>query len=115
MNTDWTDSLAALRATLPGADEPADDGQTAEEASDTSATGNRQLTLCYERKQRRGKPATIITGFDCSDEQLSEIASKIKKRLATGGSARGGEILVQGDRREEIRTLLADMGYKVKG
>lgn len=87
MNTDWTDSLAALRATLPGADEPADDGQTAEEASDTSATGNRQLTLCYERKQRRGKPATIITGFDCSDEQLSEIASKIKKRLATGGSA----------------------------
>ena len=48
-------------------------------------------------------------------EQLSEIASKIKKRLATGGSARGGEILVQGDRREELRTLLADMGYKVKG
>lgn len=114
MNTDWTDSLAALRATLPGADEPATDTPT-EETADTAAPGNSQLTLCYERKQRRGKPATIITGFDCSDEQLSEIASKIKKRLATGGSARGGEILVQGDRREELRTLLADMGYKVKG
>lgn len=115
MTTDWTDSLAALRATLPGADEaPAEQPET-EATTDSAPSGNRQLTICYERKQRRGKPATIISGFDCSDDQLSDIASKLKKRLATGGSARGGEILVQGDRREELRTLLADMGYKVKG
>lgn len=116
MNSDWTDSLAALRASLPGADEAPDEAP-ATDAGPTAPLkpGNRQLTLTYERKQRKGKPATIVSGFDCSESELLEIASQLKKKLATGGSARGGEILVQGDRREQLRSVLTAMGYRVKG
>lgn len=116
MNSDWTDSLAALRASLPGADE-APDETPATNAGPAAPLkpGNRQLTLTYERKQRKGKPATIVSGFDCSESELLEIASQLKKKLATGGSARGGEILVQGDRREQLRSALTAMGYRVKG
>ncbi|MDE6277365.1 MAG: translation initiation factor [Muribaculaceae bacterium] len=79
-----------------------------------SATKHPPLTLLYERKGRGGKQATIIAGFEISDAELQDLAALIKKRLATGGSARGGEILIQGDRRADLRTLLPALGYKVK-
>ena len=46
---------------------------------------------------------------------VAEVAAKLKKRLATGGSARGGEVLIQGDRRDDVRKALADLGFKTKG
>lgn len=116
--SDWADALAALRGTMPG-----DDAEPQEQDIPAEATGNDKAevssltaTLCYERKGRGGKPATIITGLDgLGQEKLLALASGLKKALATGGSARGGEILVQGDRRDELRRLLAARGFKVKG
>ena len=85
MNSDWTDSLAALRASLPGADEAPDEASVTDAGPTVPVKpGNRQLTLTYERKQRKGKPATIVSGFDCSESELLEIASQLKKKLATG-------------------------------
>ncbi len=72
------------------------------------------LHVLIDRKGRKGKTATIIEGFSCSDEEVADIAARLKTRLGTGGSSRGGEILLQGDRVGEVRTLLAGMGYKVK-
>lgn len=73
-----------------------------------------RLDIILEKKHRAGKQATIITGFEGSDQELQELAAMLKKRLATGGSARGGEILIQGDRRQQILDFLKGAGYKAR-
>lgn len=111
MSNDWQDQLAALRGALPdnpAAETPAEQEPT---AADTPRRG--KLSIAYERKGHGGKQATIIYGFTCSDDELQQIASQLKKSLATGGSARGGEILIQGNRRQEVAKLLTQMGYKL--
>lgn len=108
----WQDKLRAMLEAsggVPEADEPSPAPEPA------AASGQRApLTLLYERKGRGGKQATIITGFEISDSELQDVAARIKKRLGTGGSARGGEILIQGDRRADLRSLLPQLGFKVK-
>lgn len=86
------------------------------EAPDDSADKKRdfRLDIILEKKGRGGKQATIISGWEDSDEALLELAATLKKRLATGGSARGGEILIQGDRRKETLALLKDLGYNAR-
>ena len=66
-------------------------------------------------QRRNGKPAVLITGFEGTDEQLKELCKLIKTQLGVGGSARGGEILIQGDVREKLRALLKQQGHQVKG
>lgn len=73
-----------------------------------------RLDVVLEKKHRAGKQATIITGFEGSDEELLKLAAMLKKRLATGGSARGGEILIQGDRRQQVLEILRSAGYKAR-
>lgn len=103
MTGDWRDALRGLD--LPqGSDE---DINAAEEKPRKLP----KIIVDFERKGRGGKQATILSGFDCDDSELQRIASELKRRLACGGSARGGEILVQGDRREQVRRLLREMGY----
>lgn len=72
------------------------------------------LHVSIDRKGRKGKTATIIEGFTCPDEELQRIASTLKQKLGLGGSARCGEILVQGDVADKVRKLLEQSGYKVK-
>ena len=105
------EALAALRGSLPeGAEESV-------AAADTPADAKKPtVTLYYERKGRKGKDATIIAGLESLGDAATEaVAGRLKKRLGTGGSARGGEILLHGDRREAVRQLLSGEGFKVKG
>lgn len=106
MTADWKDALAALSG-LPGASpEP-----------EKLTTENRKLTTLHivvEKKGRGGKVATIVEGFECPDDEIDEIARDLRKRLGTGGSARGGEILIQGDRRDDVAAILREKGFKVK-
>lgn len=99
------DALAALRDTLPDAPET-------ETAPATPAPTRESLTVQMER--RRGKPATIICGWQCSQDELLQTAAEIKRQLGCGGSARGGEMLIQGDRRADVSALLRAMGHKVR-
>lgn len=94
------------------ADEVADNAvDSADEKCATVQVG--KLVVSMERKGRAGKTATIVSGFTLPDSEVARIAAKLKKRLGTGGSARGGEILVQGDRREAVTQALRDLGFKV--
>ena len=72
------------------------------------------LHITIDRKGRKGKVATIVEGFTCGDEEVSAVAARLKTKLGVGGSSRGGEILIQGDCAEKVKTLLSQMGYKVK-
>lgn len=90
------------------------EGEVVEEVPVSTSDNDFRMDVVLEKKGRAGKQATIICGFQGSDEELLELASVLKRKLATGGSARGGEILIQGDRRKEVVDLLKSMGYKAR-
>lgn len=108
MSSDWKQVLAGL------------DIAANEEVAEVVASAVKEprkakpvLTLFFEK--RRGKPSTIIAGLEDDEQTARELASRLKQRLACGGSERDGEILLQGDVRNRVRELLLAEGYKVKG
>lgn len=111
MALDWKDALGELRDTLPEDETPSiDETPGGEEAG----TARQKLHIVVERKGRHGKTATIIEGFTCGDDTLQETARLLKQRIGTGGSARGGEILLQGEWKEKAADILRGMGNTVK-
>ncbi len=83
------------------------DPQTQEEKKGKSLALSRQkLKVHIERKGRRGKTVTLITGFQGTEQALEDFAQKLKKFCGTGGAVKSGEILLQGDCREKIRAFL---------
>ncbi len=110
-NIDWKEQLNIVYSTNPDfKQEPNDDGQ--EEAA--LPPSKQKLRILLDRKNRKGKEATIITGFVGSDDELKELARKLKTKCGTGGSARGGEILIQGDMRTKVKELLESDGYNAR-
>ncbi|RLD76761.1 MAG: stress response translation initiation inhibitor YciH [Bacteroidetes bacterium] len=67
-----------------------------------------------EKKGRKGKTVTAISGFDPSSDSLKEIAKNLKVACGTGGSLKDGIIIIQGDHREAIQRELQSQGFKVK-
>lgn len=111
--TDWKDILGKAF------DLPADTDTTATEPQPDKGDalqqqGKQMLDIVLERKGRGGKQATIVTGFYCDDEALKQVASQLKRALSVGGSARGGEILIQGDLRQRVLDQLKQMGFKAR-
>lgn len=105
---DWKDALKNLQesGTVPVDDTP-------DPAPATPARPKEKLHIAVEKKGRGGKTATIVYGFTGTDAELQSLASTLRHRLGTGGSARGGEILLQGNRRNDVARALADLGYKI--
>lgn len=69
--------------------------------------------ICKYEK-RKGKPTTIISGYEGEDEDFKILAKEIKSKLAVGGSFKDGEIIIQGDYRDKIMQILKDKGFKTK-
>lgn len=110
MTNDWQSRLAALRDSM--GDSAPDDTPSPEETAPQAPRQQRRLDIILERKGRAGKTATIIAGFDLPDDAVADIASRLKRALGTGGSSRGGEILIQGDRRADVLRWLNENGFK---
>jgi len=108
---DWRSKLGALMGSMPVEEEPETDKPEQKPAEDRETA---RLDIVFERKGRAGKTATIVTGFTISDDAVSALASDLKRSLGTGGSARGGEILIQGNRRKDVLKFLTDRGYKAR-
>ena len=72
------------------------------------------LRVWVEKKHRGGKTATIIRDFEGSDKALNDLAKTLKNKCGTGGSAKDGEIILQGAIADKVVSLLKDMGYGVK-
>lgn len=109
---DWRDALSSLAGQLPGNDTVDDAISNSDILPESKQTS--PIHIALERKGRAGKTATIIFGFTIDDDSLKELAAEIKRSLGCGGSARGGEILIQGDRVNDCRKFLSDRGYKIK-
>ncbi len=66
------------------------------------------------KKRRAEKTVTLVTGFDASDAEIEALAKILKPKCGVGGTAKDGEVMVQGDFRDKILVLLKEMGYKAK-
>lgn len=114
MATDWQDALRALLPDEPVENEAPDSSADSDDACDGTTAQKERLDIVLERKGRAGKTATIVTGFIISDADVRNVAARLKSALGTGGSARGGEILIQGDRRNDVLRLLTSFGYRAR-
>jgi translation initiation factor 1 len=65
-------------------------------------------------EKRKGKPTTIIEGYEGTDEDFKVLAKEIKTKLSVGGTFKDDSIIIQGDYRDKIMTILKDKGFKVK-
>jgi len=78
---------------------------------ETVANEKQQLRIQLDKRHRNGKAVTLITGFAGSDDDLQALAKLLKVKCGVGGSAKDGEIIIQGDHRQKVLDILQKEGY----
>jgi translation initiation factor 1 len=85
-----------------------------DEIKETLAPHLQTLYVSIDRKQRGGKEVTLVEGFIGTDEDLKELGKELKSKCGVGGTAKDGEIMVQGSFKDKVAELLEKKGFKVK-
>ena len=83
------------------------------ETMDTLANNQQNLKVCID-KHRAGKIAIIIKGFVGTAANMKALCKILKAKCGVGGSAKNGEIIIQGDLRDKVMNILAKEGYNYK-
>jgi translation initiation factor 1 len=83
-------------------------------STSSGPAGDGVVRIWLEKKGRNGTPASIVRGLPNDRDALLALAGRLKRACGTGGSAKDGEIIIQGDHRERLAELLASEGLRVK-
>ena len=109
MANDWKDRLGVVFSTNP--DFNYDTAQ--EEDTATLPPAQQNLKVWLDRL-KGGRVATVVRGFVGSGNDLAALGKELKKSCGVGGTAKDGEIIIQGDHRDRVIELLIKAGYKAK-
>lgn len=106
-NSDWKDRLNVVYSTNPDYNYEMDD----DEEQVTLEPPQQNLRVQLDRKNRGGKVVTLITGFVGTENDLKDLGKLLKTKCGVGGSAKDGEMIIQGDFKQKIVELLKKEGY----
>lgn len=109
-DNDWKSRLGVVYSTNPDFNYESEK----EEEPATLEPAKQNLRVGIDRKGRAGKQVTLVTGFVGTEADLAELGRTLKVKCGVGGSAKDGEITVQGDFRDKVVEILTKMGYKAK-
>ena len=112
---DWREKLgAAFNVEVPSQEEvkAAQQEPAAPQGDALAQQGKSVLDVLLDKRNRKGKKVTLVTGWTCDDDSLKEVAALLKRQCGVGGSMRGGEILIQGDFRQKVLDILKRQGFK---
>lgn len=106
-NNDWKDRLNVVFSTNPDFNHE----KMEEEEEATLPKNQQKLRVSMEKKGRGGKTVTLIKGFIGTEDDLKDLGKLLKTKCGVGGSAKEGEIIIQGDFKQRIIELLKTEGY----
>ena len=109
MNNDWKERLGVVFSTNPDYKYET----SAEEEATTLEPSKQNLKISLDRL-KGGRVATVVRGFVGSADDLQALGKELKKSCGVGGTAKDGEIIIQGDHRDRVIELLIKAGYKAK-
>lgn len=109
-DNDWKKRLGVVYSTNPdfkyeNAPAPGDGG------GKELSPEQQKLIVGIDRRNRSGKQVTLVSGWSGPEDEMKDLAKTLKTRLGVGGSAKNGEITIQGDFREKLTALLKELGY----
>jgi translation initiation factor 1 len=108
---DWKSRLGVVYSTNP---DFAYETAKGEAEAETLPPEKQRLIVTIDRRNRGGKQVTLVTGFVGTAEDLKELGKTLKTKCGVGGTAKDGEITIQGDLRDKVVALLKEMGYNAK-
>lgn len=88
-----------------------DDEPVEETAEEGVPRKQHKLRILLDRKKRRGKAVTLITGWEGNEDRLKDLGKTLKSMCGVGGSVKDSEILLQGDHRDKVLKYLLAEGY----
>lgn len=106
-SNDWKDRLNVVYSTNKDYNYEMED----DEDQITLPASQQRLRVQLDRKNRGGKVVTLVTGFVGTENDLKELGKLLKSKCGVGGSAKDGEIIVQGDFKQKVLELLKKEGY----
>ena len=109
-DNDWKQRLGVVYSTDPNFNYAKEEITEAE----TLEPSKQRLTVTIDRRNRGGKQVTLVSGFVGTQEDLAALGKTLKVKCGVGGSAKDGEITIQGDLRVKVTELLRNMGYNAK-
>jgi translation initiation factor 1 len=109
MANDWKERLGVVFSTNPDFQY-----ETNTEQDTTTLPPEKQNLKVWLDRLKGGRVATVVRGFVGSDDDLAALGKELKKSCGVGGTAKDGEIIIQGDHRDRVVELLAKSGYRSK-
>lgn len=110
MAKDWKDKLGMVYSTNPDYEFNYD----AEDEPETLAPEEQNLKVETDRRKRKGKTVSLVSGFIGKQDDLKELAKFLKIKCGVGGSVKDGQIIIQGEFKKKIIDILISKNYNVK-